>query len=365
MRSFAILFVSLVLVVSCDTANEYQEVTATRTVTPSAPLATTGQSTDRFGLEFAAPHTHEHETAARFAWDTPPGWTELPVTSMRLANFRVANRPDTQCYLTVLPGSGGGVVANINRWRAQMALSESSAEAIDNLPTIPLLGQEAAYVEFDGTFSGMNDAVGSDGFKLIGAIVVTDETAVFVKMTGPAEVLEQHRDNFKDFCKSLREVSDDESEQIDIAAPYDASSVGENLRWVAPETWRREPDRAMRNVTFTAGENGEVECFVSVLRTHAGGMEANINRWRKQMGREALGPEAIAALPRLDVLGQDAPMLAIAGVDGSSNSDWMLLGVVCELPDRGIFVKMLGPEAEVERERDRFVEFCQSLYLAE
>jgi hypothetical protein len=43
--------------------------------------------------------------------------------------------------------------------------------------------------------------------------------------------------------------------------------------------------------------------------------------------------------------------------------DTTLYGIVCILEDRAIFVKMLGPSAQVLAERERFTAFVASMHL--
>jgi len=120
----------------------------------------------------------------------------------------------------------------------------------------------------------------------------------------------------------------------------------------------------MRLATFTAA-GGAVECYVSVLAGSAGGVAANINRWRQQMGQSALSPEEIAGLPKLPILGTEAPVVTItgdyAGMTGETKTGHKLIGTVCPWGDQTVFVKMIGPEAAVTAESGNFTAFCESL----
>jgi len=154
-----------------------------------------------------------------------------------------------------------------------------------------------------------------------------------------------------------------------MAGADKAHSTESEFRWEVPTGWTTAPARAMRVVTFTAGPEGAVECYVSVLRGDAGGLAANVNRWRRQMGQEALSEEAIAALPKIPVLGRECPLVEVSGdftgMDQTTQAGAALLGLVCELPENALFVKMTGPSAAVAAERERFEAFCQSLAQAE
>jgi len=114
---------------------------------------------------------------------------------------------------------------------------------------------------------------------------------------------------------------------------------------------------------------GEAECYVTLLGGAGGGVVANINRWRDQMGAEVLSEAQIAALPRIPFLGGEAVLVEIPGAYvGMGDADVpaaLLLGAVCMLEDASVFVKMTGPRATVEAEREAFQEFCGSMELAE
>jgi len=132
--------------------------------------------------------------------------------------------------------------------------------------------------------------------------------------------------------------------------------------WEAPESWTKAPDRAMRLVTFTMGAENPAECYITTLSGAAGGVEANANRWREQMGQPALDLEAVAALPTIPVLGKEAALVEVYTSSTGGDQDGRgLLGVICELDDQVVFVKMVGPQTTVQAEKDRFVAFCGSL----
>jgi hypothetical protein len=84
------------------------------------------------------------------------------------------------------------------------------------------------------------------------------------------------------------------------------------------------------------------------------------------MGVPALSSEDFAALERIPVLGTEAIVVEInsgsfEGMAGEKVDQAGLLGLVCELPDRAVFVKMIGPEPVVGAAREEFLTFCRSL----
>jgi hypothetical protein len=136
-------------------------------------------------------------------WSTPAGWSELPTTALRVANFRVGDDERAECYLTLLAGNGGGLAANVNRWRAQMGLGALSADEVAKLPRKTLLGADATLVDLRGSFSGMGGAALDDA-RLVGLLAIGPQGAAFLKMTGPSSALENQLDSFLALAASLQ-----------------------------------------------------------------------------------------------------------------------------------------------------------------
>jgi carboxymethylenebutenolidase len=138
--------------------------------------------------------------------------------------------------------------------------------------------------------------------------------------------------------------------------------VGKNVVYSVPKTWKMGGERPMRIISFTEGES---ECYVTQLGGAAGGVSANLNRWRQQMGQDQLTEKQIAALPRLPMLGAKAVVVRIdgdySGFRGKGTKDATMLGVICSLRDATVFVKMIGPKKEMNAQVEPFKKFCRSL----
>jgi hypothetical protein len=142
--------------------------------------------------------------AAGLVYDTPEGWTEKPGSMMRDINFTFGPNGEGECYVARLPGAGGGLAANVNRWRGQMAAAPLSEEELAALPTRSLFGQPARFVSVDGSFSpGMGSDQSFPDYRLMGLILAGEAGAVFVKMTGPKALVEQNSAAFDQFVTSL------------------------------------------------------------------------------------------------------------------------------------------------------------------
>jgi hypothetical protein len=75
----------------------------------------------------------------------------------------------------------------------------------------------------------------------------------------------------------------------------------------------------------------------------------------------------LAALPMIEVLGKQCPVLELTGdftgMQGGTQEDQGMLGLVCLLDDQSVFVKMVGPKEAVHNARAGFEAFCKSLRL--
>ncbi len=386
-RSTLLGLVCSALVLACEEHTGPQPIPERR-VTSVAPRQAVANATNemRFsGMPGAAP-APTRPSAGRIGYEVPESWIERAPTPTRYADFQVGGDPRAECYLTLLPGDAGGLAANVNRWRAQMGQGSLTDEEIRLLPKRPILGREATLVELSGDFAGMTGDPQPD-FALLGAIFSVPEGTLFVKLTGPREVVARERTSFDAFCASLGGVSDAEehhehdghdhgdspSESVTSgaapgatsAAISDASSGAEGFVWDVPAGWTTSGPRAMRIVSFVVGANGETECYVTVLGGDGGGVEPNLDRWRDQLGLAPFTSAEFASLPTVEILGVEAALFegygSFSGMGAAERDDAGMLGVVCMLADRTLFVKMIGAGDEVRAERENFLRFCRSL----
>ena len=203
------VFTIAVVLMSCGASDEPREITATRRVAPPAKAPESGSGGAAHEQAHGVPDTApEPSELPAYRWAIPAGWEEAAPTAMRRANFRIGKDGEAQCYLTALPGDGGGPEANANRWRAQMGQAPLDAEAFAALRRIEVLGRPAPVVEIAGDFAGMMGDPrvrgGQANALLLGLISERPGHVLFVKMIGPETVVRAERDRFLAFCQSLR-----------------------------------------------------------------------------------------------------------------------------------------------------------------
>lgn len=308
----------------------------------------TAPHAERFGLVASNKPAEPAGGDARggLRWKTPSGWTELPASSMRVANFRPAGDAAAECYLTLLGGDGGGLTANVNRWRSQISLGPLSADEIEALPVTEFFGRRVPLIECIGTWKGMNDSQARTDFGLLGLVLVEPQGSIFLKMTGPASTIRAQRENFLALAASF------DDGQHATAPP---SNAGGGFEFELPDTWRPTDAKASRTLSFFAGEGETVECYVTVLGGTAGGELANVNRWRTQLGLGPVDQAAIDALDPFPILGRPAHLVELEGATAS------MLGITCMGEDRSIFVKLTGPVDRVRAQRSNMLRFASSL----
>jgi hypothetical protein len=130
-----------------------------------------------------------------------------------------------------------------------------------------------------------------------------------------------------------------------------------------------KPKTDARPGNFGVQERPAIDCFLTVLPQAGGGPKANADRWRQQMGLPPFTAEEMAALPQVPVLGRPAALVDLAGPyvgmgRTPAREGYRLLGIIAMDRDQGVFLKLTGPAAEVEAEKERFLELAQSLRRA-
>lgn len=116
--------------------------------------------------------------------------------------------------------------------------------------------------------------------RLLAAILPSGDKMWFFKLVGPTEVMEDHKEDFDKFIRSVR-------------------FTAKGPEWTAPESWLRVEGSGLRYATFKL-KKGEAPLELTVTslerESEAGSILANVNRWRKQLG---LRPTTEAGLDKI------------------------------------------------------------------
>jgi hypothetical protein len=140
----------------------------------------------------------------------PAGWvSEKPASSMRLAQYAVpAAHGGESASLAVFAGNMGSVDDNIARWIGQLSQPDGSdsASKATRWEAESDGGLEATLVDVSGTYNaGMGSGGGPvENHRVLGAIVSTGSTFLYLKLTGPDIEVADLRNSFEQMIRSMR-----------------------------------------------------------------------------------------------------------------------------------------------------------------
>ncbi|HEV3027622.1 MAG TPA: hypothetical protein VG457_08630 [Planctomycetota bacterium] len=249
-------------------------------------------------------------------WTPPPGWTEEKGSAQREATLRFGVRePKFEISVVRFQGDGGGMLANLNRWREQLGLEKvGDAE-------LPALAR-----------------------KLEGAA-----TEVWVMdLSGPARPGSGPRAMAKP--QEATPSPHHEPTLDDIRAMFSFErSPG----------WKENPTPASGRIFEFRVDEGGGSAQITLSALQGGGdLASNVNRWRGQAGLDPLAEGDIpkAAAP-MTFVGTEAWLVEAIGRDRG-------IVVVASLnPQFSIFLKMDGAPATVQSQKAAFMKVAQSFQM--
>lgn len=139
------------------------------------------------------------------------------------------------------------------------------------------------------------------------------------------------------------------------------------VHWTAPAGWEKQPESGFRKGSFLVhGADGK-QADVSIISfpESAGGLLANVNRWRDQLKLAPL-TDAAQIGGALNVAGHEMYLIDLVSEqpllpDGSKSR---ILGGILALKGETWFFKMTGPDQLLESQRDAFHQFLGSIHAA-
>jgi len=140
------------------------------------------------------------ETAST-ASGLPAGWKEIPNPPMLLAKYVIqSGDAEAQVNVSMLDGTGGGVMANVTRWRGQLGLPPMSEEDFSKVAqTVDVAGNKGTLVDMTGT-----DMKTGKKSRLVGIIVPQTGDTWFYKLMGDPQIVEQQKDTFTKFLQTAK-----------------------------------------------------------------------------------------------------------------------------------------------------------------
>jgi len=313
-------------------------------------------------------------SASALQYKRPEAWQEGAPADMRVASFKVAGKDGKQADVSVIPlaGLAGSDLANVNRWRGQVGLGPISEAELATLgESVEIAGQPAKLYDQAGSNPGSGDKS-----RILAAITRREGTAWFFKMTGDDALVAEQKPAFVEFLKSVSFNAAAAQAQLPpshpplggggmMSAGGGADSSGQpKPNWNVPSGWKEIPGGQFLVAKFalTGDGNAQANVNVSTSAGDGGGMLANVNRWRAQLG---LAPEAEADLSKeaqsVDLPGGKATLVDISGQNPTKGEKARLVALVVPHSGSTWFYKLMGDTQVVEREKEAFMKFVQTV----
>lgn len=145
------------------------------------------------------PHPRSAQSASTqndVLWTKPTSWVEAPASNMRVASFSFKGKNGTSADISVvrLAGDGGGLLANINRWRGQLQMEPTTLSEMEkSLDQLNVDGHPMLVTHLK-----------NKGSAMLAGIYTLETESWYVKMTGDEKTLNEARPSFYEFIRSIR-----------------------------------------------------------------------------------------------------------------------------------------------------------------
>ncbi len=310
----------------------------------------------------------------KLKYTLPAGWKEKALTQLRVASFEVLENGKT-ADVSVIPlsGAAGGDAANVNRWRGQVGQPPLDDAGLQKLvETIEIASQPGQLYDIAGTSPGSGDAL-----RILGGILHVDDTTWYFKMMGDADLVQKQKPAFMAYLKTLSfdkaaapaamdlsqlPPSHPPISGMDSPGTAPTAAAGDQPIWTVPSGWKEGQLAQFLVAKFVISGSGDAVASVNVsqLSGDGGGLLANLNRWRAQLGQPPVSEADLVKLPTLDASGVKATVADFTGTDARSGKPARLVGVVLPLNGQTWFYKLMGDAATVDRQKDALMKFVQS-----
>lgn len=276
------------------------------------------------GMEF----TGDADEPVKFN-TVPEGWVRKPGGGMRFATFAVGDY-DPPLELSVIPlgGTSGSLRDNINRWRNQVGLGAATDNDLEDTTRIAMVGDTKVTV-IDMVGPGLSNNIPGRPTPGSAAGGPTKPT-IPPFLARPPEQTPPTPDG--------------------PITPTESTASDDPITVTLPEGWSKVAKLPpMATMAFAVDQGGtKLVTTVTQLGGAAGGVEANVARWARQVNGKAKTSET-------EIDGQPATYAFIAGPTD------MILGIITKRGDSSWFIKLKGPIDPVAAQKANFDALVKSI----
>ena len=297
------------------------------------------------------------------AYDVPSHWTLKPASGMRAASFSIADDHGHDGEVSVLPMPRLNIadLEIVNLWRQQVGLEPASEEQVEELAkTVKIGNQDGSLFDLAGPDAASDP---DHAPRIVTAYLHTDEITWFFKLTGPSHFVDVEKPAFTQFLATVNLAKLNKDFQSRAAAqrpsPPQSGPAPALPQWVVPSGWQQgTPSSSMLLASFSVSDqtDGPAEVTVSSLGGGGGGLLLNVNRWRGQVGLEALSQEGLAGVTQsIELNGLTGTLVDAKG------SETRIVAAIVTVGPQTWFYKMMGAPGTVETQIEAFTTFVQSV----
>lgn len=298
-------------------------------------------------------------------WTPSPQWKELPPTQFRKGNYLYTDESGSaEITVSSFPGDTGGILANANRWLRQASLPEIDEEKLAQLATeVELTDGITAFV------LNLKAADGSEtSNRIYAAIVPYQGQSWFFKMSGPFKTVQSQIPAFSTLLRGVR-FGESAPSTSDAMQPTADEHLGD-LEFTAPSGWVASEGSSIRIASFAIVKEGypPADFSITSFPGDTGGLVANVNRWRGQIGLSPWSPAKVeAAAKELEnPAGHKFKVFELKPESESEKSvadEWIRVAIM-EQGGKSWFFKLKGDAVLVDLQRDEFTSFLKSVHFS-
>ena len=303
-------------------------------------------------------NTQPDNAQPQLQFAVPPGWQQIAPSQMRVASFTVTNAAGQAADVGVIPlPAGENELDLINMWRDQVQLP---ATTNDDSGTVQVGDGTGKLFEFVSTVPIIDQKFRQ---RMMVAMLTRGSTSWFFKITGEDSFVVSQKDVFLQFLKS---VSFNEIAPSPLAAaPAPAAGQNDNASsiWTIPPGWQAMPPSQFLLAQYLVQDgDARAEVNVSELAGEGGGLLANMNRWRGQLGLPPIAQEDDFSkmVDSVVVPGGQGELVDMTGTSSKTGQPSRLIGVVLPQAGQTWFYKLMGDPKLVAAQKDAFIKFIQS-----
>jgi hypothetical protein len=215
------------------------------------------------------------------------------------------------------------------------------------------------------------------------AMIARNGTSWFIKLRGDSAVVAAAKPVFLEFLKTIHfggdgaeagaagvlgAGGDPHAGLQGLPNPHgdlEADGSAQAPKWSVPAQWVETAPRAMVFKSFSVADDSgaKAEVTVSFFPGEVGGVLANVNRWRGQMGRPPVGADQLAGVTRpLETAGGPATLVDVTGADARTGQPARLVAAIVPRDGNTWFYKLMGDGALVGKQKDGFVNFVKTAH---